>query len=91
MSIFYYLSKKFEILFKNLLLNLAFFIFCKKNLFENLVFWTDTVANLAVRYTLCGRYTLYAHCRLAGVRIKYTQLVGFDRACTPVRCAHPSF
>jgi hypothetical protein len=23
---------------------------------------TDTVADLAVRYTLCGRYTLCAHC-----------------------------
>jgi hypothetical protein len=30
--------------------------------FENLVFLTDTVADLAVRYTLCGRYTLCAHC-----------------------------
>jgi hypothetical protein len=31
-----------------------FFIFCKKKFFENLVFLTDTVADLAVRYTLCG-------------------------------------
>jgi hypothetical protein len=38
------------------------FIFCKKKFFKNLVFLTDTVADLAVRYTLCGRYTLCAHC-----------------------------
>jgi hypothetical protein len=56
MSIFFYLSKKCEILFKNLLLNLPYFIFCKKKFFENLIFLTDTVADLAVRYTLC------AHC-----------------------------
>ncbi len=62
MSIFNYISKKCEILFKNLLLNLPFFIFCKKKFFENLVSLTDTVADLAVRYTLCGRYTLCAHC-----------------------------
>ena len=55
-------------MFKNLLLNLPFFIFCKKMFFENLVFLTDTVADLAVSYTLCGcytlcgRYTLCAHC-----------------------------
>jgi hypothetical protein len=35
----------------NLLLNLPFFIFCNKKFFENLVFLTDTVADLAVRYT----------------------------------------
>jgi hypothetical protein len=62
MSILYYLSKKCEILFKNLLLNLPFFILCKKKCYENLVFFTDTVTNLAVRYTLCGHYTLCAHC-----------------------------
>jgi hypothetical protein len=61
MSIFYYLSKKCEILFKNLLLNLLFFIFCKIKFFKNLVFLTDTVADLAVCYTLCRRYTLCAH------------------------------
>jgi hypothetical protein len=38
------------------------FIFSKKKFFENLVFLTDTVANLAVRYTLCGQYTLCARC-----------------------------
>jgi hypothetical protein len=53
---------KLQYFFKNLLLNLPFFIFCKKKFFENLVFLTDTVADLAVRYTLCGRYTLCAHC-----------------------------
>jgi hypothetical protein len=63
MSIFYYLSKKCEIFFKNLLLNLPFFIFCKIKFFESLVFLNDTVADLAVRYALCGRYTLCAHCR----------------------------
>jgi hypothetical protein len=75
MSIFYYLSKKCEILFKNLLLNLPFFIFSKKKIFENLVFLTDTVADLAVRYTLCGRYTLCAHCilRLRGMTLAYTE------------------
>jgi hypothetical protein len=56
MSFFYFLSENCNILFKNLLLNLPFFIFCKKKFFENLVFLTETVAYLAVRYTLC------AHC-----------------------------
>jgi hypothetical protein len=51
-----------NLLFKNLLLNLPFFIFCKKKFSKNLVFLTDTVADLAVRYTLYGRYTLCAHC-----------------------------
>ncbi len=53
-------------MFKNLLLNLPFFFFCKKKFSENLVFLTDTVADLAVRYTLCGRYTLCAHCIFLG-------------------------
>jgi hypothetical protein len=38
------------------------FIFCKKKFFKNLVFLADTVADLAVRYTLWGRHTLCAHC-----------------------------
>ncbi len=49
-------------MFKNLLLNLPFFIFCKKKFFGNLVFLTDSVTDLADRYTLSGRYTLCAHC-----------------------------
>ncbi len=60
---FFAAKLKSTILFA-LLLNLQFFIFCNKKFFENLVFLTDTVADLAVRYTLCGRYTLCAHCRL---------------------------
>ncbi len=51
------------------------FIFCKKKFFENLVFLTDTVAGLAVRYTLCGRYTLCAHCIL----IYYSARLGFPK------------
>jgi hypothetical protein len=39
-----------------------YLLVCKKKFFENLVFLTETVADLAVRYTLCGRYTLCAHC-----------------------------
>ncbi len=63
MSIFYYLSKKCKILFKNLLLNLPFFIYGKKKFFKNLVFLTDTVADLAKRYTLCAHCSkTYAHC-----------------------------
>ncbi len=57
MSIFYFLSLKCLILFKNLLLNLPFFIFCKKKFFENLDVLTDTVADLVVRYTLCAQCT----------------------------------
>ncbi len=57
MSIFCYLSKKCEILFKNLLLNLPFFIFCKIKFFKNLVFLT--VADLAVCYTLCAHCTYW--------------------------------
>jgi len=53
-------NQKCDILFKNLLLNLPFLILYKKVS----SFFTDTVADLAVRYTLCERYTLYAHCRL---------------------------
>ena len=30
----------------------AIFIFCKRKFFENLVFLTDTVADLAMRYTV---------------------------------------
>ncbi len=71
MSIFYYLSKKCEILFKNLLLKIPFIIFCKKKFFENSVFLTDTVADLAVRYTLCGRYTLCAHCILKIQKLRF--------------------
>ncbi len=40
------------------------FIFCKKKFFENFVFLTETVSDLAMRYTLCGRYTLCAHCTI---------------------------
>jgi hypothetical protein len=43
---------------------LTIFYPLQKKFFENLVFLTETVADLAVRYTLCGRYTLCAHCRL---------------------------
>ena len=39
------------------------FYLLTKKFFKNLVFLTDTVADLAVRYTLCGRYTLCAHCK----------------------------
>jgi hypothetical protein len=63
MCIFYYLSKKCKKIFKNLLLNLPFFIFCKIKFFENLVFLTDTVADLA--YTLC------AHCHINVHHIPY--------------------
>jgi hypothetical protein len=38
MSFFYFLSKNRNILFKNLLLNLPFFIFCKKSFSEILFF-----------------------------------------------------
>jgi hypothetical protein len=62
MSFSYFLSENCNILFKNLLLNLPFLIFCKKKFFKNLVFLTDTVADLAVCCTLSGRYTLCAHC-----------------------------
>jgi hypothetical protein len=34
------------------------FFLLKKKFFKNLVFLTDNVADLAVRFTLCGRYTL---------------------------------
>ncbi len=59
MSILYYFIKKCQILFKNLLLNLPFFIFCKKEFFENIVFLTDTVADFGrARYCVQALYFL---------------------------------
>jgi hypothetical protein len=50
------------------------FYFCTKKFLKNLVFLTDTVADLAVRYTLCGRYTLCTHCSCFSVLKKPARL-----------------
>ncbi len=39
----------------------------EKTFFKNFVFLNDTVADLAVRYILCERYTLYAYCISRGL------------------------
>ncbi len=41
---------KMRFLFKNLWLNLPFFIYCENN-FPKIVFLTDSVAGMATRYT----------------------------------------
>ncbi len=41
---------------------LPLFIFSKNNFSKILFFFTDIVADMAVRYTLCARYNLCAHC-----------------------------
>jgi hypothetical protein len=61
-----FLGHEFFLLFK---LKLQYFVqesaakFVKKSFSKFFFFFTETVADLAVRYTLCGRYTLCAHCR----------------------------
>jgi hypothetical protein len=47
--------------FKNLLLNWPLFIFVRI-VFRKLCFFTDILADMAVRYTLCLRYNLCAYC-----------------------------
>ncbi len=37
------------------------FYLCKNSFSKN-SFFTDNVADMAVRYTLCARHTLCAHC-----------------------------
>jgi hypothetical protein len=51
-----------------MLLNLSFLSFIKKS-FSNFFFFNDTVADWAVLYTLCERYTLYAHCTIQAIPI----------------------
>jgi hypothetical protein len=41
-------------------------ILCRKSRVR-IPFLTDTMADLAVRYTLCGRYTLCPHCKWYGL------------------------
>jgi hypothetical protein len=63
MSFFILFKLKLQYFVQESAAKFTIFYLGKKKFFKNLVFLTETVADLAVRYTFCGRYTLCAHCK----------------------------